>query len=586
MWRIIFLALILATSSGAYAAGGRAELLELKNTILNLVDALVEQGILTAEKAEALKLEAQQKALVDAEAEAVEEEEEPLPLDPPGKKVVRVPYVPEIVKDEIRDQVRRELRAEVLEDVTQVAKAERWGTPDALPDWVNRFSFHGDFRLREEGLLFAEQNPRPTDANAIIDFQEVNERGLFFNNPSIFENFAEDRERLRLRLRLGFDVKLTEQADLGFRITTGSVDNPLSLNNTFGNFLSRQTLLLDRAFLQWRFDAPWAENFLTITGGRFEKPFFSTDLYWDNDLSFDGFVLDFQMPYLIDKWSDNPANRLWLTLGVFPLNLDETRDDDNSSNDKWLAGGQLGLEHQLTSDVRFTGAFALYDYSNIVGRVNPTTLIFNPGVIPDDRTDWTAPDFLQKGNTLYPIKFDSRVVNPGSTPLLFGLAADYTLAAVTGEFQFSFFDPVEVRLTGDLVKNIGYTASSVNRRLGFDFDERSLGWHVRLDVGNARFDSGPGQVRKFGDWNVFLGWKHLQRDAALDAFVDSNLLGGGTNAEGWMLGAQFGLTRHLFTHLRIISADEIDGFNDFFSPVPDNTPLGIDVLHFDLNAQF
>ena len=48
--------LMLVVSTTVTAAGSeRAELLELKNTIVNLVDALVEQGVLPADKAEALK---------------------------------------------------------------------------------------------------------------------------------------------------------------------------------------------------------------------------------------------------------------------------------------------------------------------------------------------------------------------------------------------------------------------------------------------------------------------------------------------------------------------------------------------------
>ncbi|MEX2482668.1 MAG: putative porin, partial [Gammaproteobacteria bacterium] len=113
--RRLLTALLLAhfLTPGA-AADERTELLEMKNTILNLVDALVEEGILSEEKASTIKTEAAARARTDA-AREIETEEPPMDQasDAPtsgASKVVRVPYVPEFVKDEIREQVRAELR--------------------------------------------------------------------------------------------------------------------------------------------------------------------------------------------------------------------------------------------------------------------------------------------------------------------------------------------------------------------------------------------------------------------------------------------------------------------------------------------
>ena len=60
----VLLALMLP--SVAFGAS-QPELLELKNTILNLVDALVEQGVLTREKADALIKAAADKATAEAQ---------------------------------------------------------------------------------------------------------------------------------------------------------------------------------------------------------------------------------------------------------------------------------------------------------------------------------------------------------------------------------------------------------------------------------------------------------------------------------------------------------------------------------------
>src|SRR5688500_13108876 len=87
-------------ASGTAAAMEQTELLELKNTIENLLDALVEQGVLSKEKADALKREAAAKAATDA-AEAAGQVSKEAPaaenVATTAPAVVRVPYVPEFV---------------------------------------------------------------------------------------------------------------------------------------------------------------------------------------------------------------------------------------------------------------------------------------------------------------------------------------------------------------------------------------------------------------------------------------------------------------------------------------------------------
>ena len=107
----------------------RDDLENLRGTTLNLIRLLVREGILTQEKADALLKEAEKKSAPDAPAVAN--------VDKPA---IRVPYVPEIVKQEIRDQLKQEVLAQ--------AKTERWGEAGALPEWIERIKWEGDLRLR------------------------------------------------------------------------------------------------------------------------------------------------------------------------------------------------------------------------------------------------------------------------------------------------------------------------------------------------------------------------------------------------------------------------------------------------------
>jgi len=523
------------------AAAEKEELLQIKNTILNLVDTLVEQGVLTREKADEIKREATAKAAVEsatAEEEAPSADEEEV-----ARKVVRVPYVPEFIKEEIRSDVRAELREEVAADVMQQAEEEQWGIPAALPEWVSRIEPYGDIRLRHQTDLFSDDNI----ANSVPDFQEINEAGgIVPAGRDAFVNTTEDRHRFRLRARLGANIDISRNLDAGFRITTGDIRDPVSTNQTLGNTGQRFDIQLDRAFLRYdAFTSP-EHNWLTLVGGRFGNPFFSTDLVFDDDLGFEGFAGTLRANL---AGLGGAKNELFLTGGAFPL-----EEIELSSRDKWLFAGQIGHEALFHNGTGTKFGVAFYSYDNITGRRNP---------LGSTRFDFTAPEFLQKGNTMFDIRNDA---NPNTN--LFALASDFDLLNVTGEITLGQLAPLEVTLTGDFVKNLGFDEENVSRRVGGDVDERSYGYGAELAVGWPDY-------HEAGHWRVSFGYKYLQSDAVLDAFTDSDFHLGGTNAQGWILGGRYTILDNAWLRARWLSTDEIDG-----------VPFGVDTLQIDLNARF
>lgn len=549
--------LLAAAGLPAQAGNQREELLELRNTILNLVDQLVANKVITPEQAAHMKAEAQARAKQQAAAQVASETvDEPAPQDAPGKKVVRVPYVPEFVKEDIRNQVKAELRAEVHADVVATAKQEKWGTADALPEWVNRFRWYGDIRFREEGWFMDDEN----QANTYPNFLAINDFGGI-TGPDTFLNFTENRHRQRLRLRLGFDAVASEEIGVHARFGTGIAEEPLSLNQTQGRGFEQYQFSVDRAYVRWgkrrRDDQP---EWLVVQAGRIPTPYLHTDMVWDPDLAFEGVSAQLSHGLSFGRelfGDDEPSTRLHLTLGASPYEEAELAFDDDSSNDKWLIAGQLGLEHAFGAQAEVEVAAALYDFGNTVGKFNPD------GAFGSVRYDWTAPRFQQKGNTMYPIKFDA-----AGNPTLFGLASDYTLVNVIGRASLHYFAPVEVRLTADYVRNIAYDRGDILARTGALVSPRNEGYHMLLNVGYEHLD-------RFGEWQVFGSYKYLQRDAVLDALTESNFHRGGTDAKGWTLAGSLGLTSHTWVQLRYMSSDQID-----------LAPLGIDILQFDINTQF
>jgi len=363
-------------------------------------------------------------------------------------------------------------------------------------------------------------------------------------------------------LRLGVKAKISNTLKAGVRLATGKLDDPVSTNQTLGTYNNRYALTVDRAYLQYDGIDTEGYPWLTLSGGRLPNPFLSTDLVWDPDISFEGFAATFRTSLRgsDNLWEQDEQTRgLFLTLGGFPL-----QEEKLSSADKWLLAGQLGLDWRTEGQSRLRIGMAYYNYINIDGRQNP---------IGSTRYDFTAPAFVQGGNSMF-------AIGDSTDPLRrFGLASQYKLVNLTARWDYAGFAPTHVILDLDVVKNIGWDRRDIIDRTGgaiFNatdpgadpFDARTTGYQAKLTVGWPK-------LRKARDWQVFTAYKYIERDAVLDAFTDSDFHLGGSNAKGWILGAGYGLTDNTWLRGRWLSTDEVDG-----------APYGVDVFQLDLNAKF
>ena len=124
-------------------------------------------------------------------------------------------------------------------------------------------------------------------------------------------------------------------------------------------------------------------------------------------------------------------------------------------------------------------------------------------------------------------------------------------AALTAAVQLSHFAPVFVGFSGELVRNMAYDRQKIGDTKGVWLDDaRIFGWGLCATAGAA-------EVRNQGDWQLSLGWRWLGSDAVPDAFVDSDLAGGGTNVRGVTAGLLYGLGRDTQFGLRWLSGRTI-----------------------------
>lgn len=536
-----------AAHNTAFAQTGEAQSLqELRNTVINLLDGLVKRGVISREQAEQMVADAQSKAAADAKTKA--------DVDAAEKDAVRVTLVPQIVRDEISKQVSAQLKPEVTKEVIAQAKEEQWGVPGALPDWLEGISLFGDVRVREE--LYTQDMPTvPADCQALgpdrclFNFQAINEAGgISVNDPNIYRNITSDRLRTRIRVRTGLLAEVADGVTAVVRLSSGDLDHPVSTNQTLGQYGRRFQIGIDQAYLQFDAGAHSELPWMTVLAGRNPNPFVSTDLVWDPDLNFDGLASTWRLGF---GGAGSAPSNAFLTLGAFPL-----QEVELSTHDKWLYAGQLGLDWSWADRARFRVAAAYYYFDNITGIRNP--------VLDSMMFDYTAPPFIQNGNTLFDIRND---LNPNT--YLFALAAEYHLANATALVEVPM-GSYSLFLSGDYVKNLGYDEKQV-MALGSrttDGRERNTGYQGEVGFGTTR-------IGGRGDWRASVAYKHLERDAVVDAFTDSDFNLGGTDAKGYVLGADWWFRNRTALSLRYISTESIDSL-----------PVNVDIAMLDISGTF
>jgi polyhydroxyalkanoate synthesis regulator phasin len=511
----------------------------LRNTVANLLEAMVKQGLLSKDAASQLVADAQAKA--EVEGAAAKADEQAAPGD------VRVTYVPEVVRQEITREVSAYVSTTVAADVKNAARTEGWGVPAGLPDWVQRMRWAGELRMRAENTIFDDGN-----ATAIPDYQRINEAGRIGVDlgPEQLLNTTTDQTRYQVRLTLGAVYDVTSNFQGALALTTGNQLNPVTRNQSFGLYGRSLPVLLDEAYLKYQTDADRDGHHLKALFGRYASPWQASDLVWYVDTRFNGATLQ----YGSESLSSVRPRGLFATVGAYQI-----QEEAFSSSDKYLFGGQLGYEWQVVDQVKGSLAAAWYDYQNISGVLNP------PG---SRQNDFTAPGFVQKGNTLFDISNDDDPLTQR-----WALAADYSIFHLNTTWAWLVTPSLQADFVAEWVKNFGYDEDEVIARVGTaatsgDLRERNAAYRLQWRVGSP-------VIAKPWAWRVTAAYSFAERDALLDAFTDTNFRRGGTDAEGIILAGELGISNNSWLRLRYLGANEIDG-----------PALGIDVLQLDVHAQF
>jgi polyhydroxyalkanoate synthesis regulator phasin len=584
------------------------------NVVVNLINKLVERGVITQDDAKSMVTQAQ----AEADAQKVQNESDMFAIaqiaavqtmtdqalaqqgGQGGMSAVeasrremeasmRVTYIPAPVREQLAAEIRRELAAD---GVTVAGGAPQ--PPPGLPTLLSKLKPEGEIRMRYEADLYPEGNDA---TGAFPNFNAINSGQPFQINGNQFApqwNTDQNRNRYRLLLRLGTGIELGDNFSAGFRLASGDNNSPVTANqsiglppsNQQGGQFSKYAIWIERAFIRYDLGGGTDEAGMALWVGRFDNPFFSTPIIFDNDLGFDGAAIRV-------AYNHDDAIIPSVVAGAFPvfntaLNFSSNTGESFPSYDKYLFGIQGGTQVNITRNWSTQLAAAYYYFYNIEGKLSSPYEQYSQNDAGD--TDNSRPSFAQKGNTYRPLR--NIVIPAGQDPATwpqyqyYGLATPFQNLAFTGKLNYDGWDPVRIALVGEFIRNMAFNSSDINQVAvnnrgevnpndtnpdtnefgAFEGDPNA--WLVDLEVGSAELD-------KLGAWQFSFGYRWIGSDAVVDGFNDSDFGLGGANMKGFTVAGRLALSPHVYMGLRWFGSESIAG-----------PQFDMNIFQVDLGAKF
>jgi putative porin len=328
-------------------------------------------------------------------------------------------------------------------------------------DWVGRFTWKGDLRYRNEDIK-----------------QEF---------------LAGDRDRDRLRARLGVVAKVNDTVTAELQLTTGEslsaggYGDARSPNQTLTDASSRKRVWLDTAFFQWKPNANW-----TATLGKQRYAWFrpTNTLFFDNDINPEGLSMNWQ------QGADGLFAAAWY------VQLAER----SAGADSTMAGGQFGWRGNIGGGGRLTVAGTYYDHGAVEG-YNAV----QDGTLPGNAF----------GNTT---TTSAAVCRQG---LATCIADDFNIYEASAELTFTVGGK-PLTFVGDYAKN----------------DKANFGTTLKgLDTAYA-IGAQYGRVSTANTWEIGYLYQKVENDALYGQWVDSDFGGGSTGTKGHVFRFGYGFGRN------------------------------------------
>jgi len=390
------------------------------------------------------------------------------------------------------------------------------------------------------------------------------------------ENDAHDtqKERERIRLRLGADFTLNGGFFGGVGLQTAqasdsgnqTVDDPTDGSAGFGNY----NIYISKAYFGW------ANDYLTVIGGKQANPFYTTDLVWDPDINPVGAV---EKVDLIKLFSGDTAEALGyskagkatstvhsespfglsLVAGQFAFSdngdsktsawTSDTKTNyatHDNATDCWLFDTQLIATAKVTSGVTATVAPGYMTYTNgNTGYLNNATAFYTGTTATSGNLYVTTGTGSAAQTTYYSSQRDLSIITaPGDVSFtICGLKSKvlwdfaYNLKGDARDEDILGLTDIQVPVKNASGVVTGYRNASGSltsaTKVSGHKSQDDLAWLAGLQVG---------ENKKAGDWSVFSNFRQTGIAAVDPNLNDSDFANGYLNMQGVKTGVNYNLT--------------------------------------------
>lgn len=179
------------------------------------------------------------------------------------------------------------------------------------------------------------------------------------------ESDGKNKDRQRIRARLGAYTEINPQVNTGIRIATGGGDDARSTNQDLDNYFDKKQLWLDQAFIDYH---PTAVKDLHLIAGKMPQPWVSMgDVIWDSDINPEGLATTYKHNL------GNSGVEMFGSAGYYTLKDNVDGEGVQFRHDLRLYAGQLGAKFAPTDSLKVTLGGSVYSYDNDKDSSCPTT---------------------------------------------------------------------------------------------------------------------------------------------------------------------------------------------------------------------
>jgi hypothetical protein len=309
---------------------------------------------------------------------------------------------------------------------------------------------------------------------------------LRYRYEDIKEEGKDNRQRDRIRARVGVFPRINKEVDAGVQLSTdeskapGNAD-PISGNQTLTDGGSKKGVYLDLAYFDWH---PELLKGFSFQGGKTKNPFIQVapDFPIDPDFNPEGLAGKYHIGDEIEFLAN--AGYQWLM-------------ERSSADDTKMYAGQAAVNYKPKQDVHVMVGGTYYGFQNMEGY---------------DVLDYKA------GNSGYGNSTTLGSVSGGTTNKAY--AGEYS--PIEGFAEIGFKVGLPITLYGSFLQN-------------GDADDNNQGY-----IGGIRI----GQLADPKTFELSYDYRQLEKDAFVGFLADSDSWGGGTDGQGHKVSAKYQILKN------------------------------------------